>query len=85
MPSRNYLDLVTFDLWTVLGPRYGPWTAVRGPTDAEGNRPPQRVSIAPPPTGADLELPPASGAAGVAVVNGTNTVVFLQPRRPRIR
>ena len=85
LPSRNYLDMATFDVWTVLGPQYGPWMVVRGPTDADRNRPPTRINTAPPPTGIDLELPPASGAAGVAVVNGTDTVVFLRPRRPRIR
>ena len=84
LPSRNYLDMATFGIWTVLGPQYGPWMAVRGPTDSEGSRPPTRISTTPPPTGIDLELPPASGAAGVAVINGTDTVVFLRPQRPRI-
>ncbi len=83
LPSRNYLDMATFDVWTVLGPQYGPWMAVRGPTRAQPNGPPTRVNTAPPPIGADLALPPASGAAGVAVVNGTDTVVFLRPQRPR--
>ena len=78
--SRNYLDMTSFGVWAVVGPRYGPWLAVRGPTRSEQAGPTQ---VRAPNSPLDLELPPASGPAGVAVVNGDGTVMFMRPERRR--
>ena len=87
LSSRNYLDMTTFDVWTVVGPQYGPWVAYRGPTRAESNRAPGRVGrpvrIQTPGQAVALELPAGSGTAGIAVVNGEETLIFLQPQRGR--
>lgn len=92
LSSRTYLDIVTFGQWVVVGPRYGPWLAVRGPTRREqrqGNprrpTPPVRVTVQEPPATnrPDLTIPAGSGPAGVAVVTSDGMVVFLQPRRAR--
>ena len=69
-----------YGLWAVVGPRYGPWTAVRGPTREEPQRPIQvRARNSP----VFLDVPPASGPAGVAVVNGDGEVLFMRPVRSR--
>ena len=92
LSSRNYLDVATFGQWAVVGARYGPWLAVRGPTRTEqaqgsARRPtlPIRVVVQEPAAGnrPDLTIPAGSGPAGVAVVTGDGTVVFLQPQRVR--
>ncbi len=92
LSSRNYLDIATFGQWAVVGARYGPWLAVRGPTRTEqrqGNprqpTPPVRVEVQEPPATnrPDLTIPAGSGPAGVAVVTSDGTVVFLQPQRAR--
>jgi len=85
LSSRNYLDITTFDLWVIVGATYGPWLAVRSPTRHELIQRPTRVVVRQPNTQGrpDLTLAAGSGAAGVAVVNGDGTVVFLQPQRAR--
>jgi outer membrane protein assembly factor BamB len=87
LSSRNYLDVTSFDPWVVVGPMYGPWTAVRAPTRNEQRQAPTRVTVlqAGGSEGgrADFIIPAGSGPAGVAVVNDDGTVVFLQPRRAR--
>ena len=85
LSSRNYLDIAAFGPWVVVGAHYGPWLAVRGPMRNEQRRAPTRVTVQQPSLAGqpDLSIPPGSGAAGVAVVNGDGMVVFLQPRRAR--
>lgn len=85
LTSRNYLDLVSFDPWVVVGAAYGPWTAVRGPMRFERARRATQVNVQQQntPGHADLSVPPASGPAGVAVTNWDGSVAFLQPRRGR--
>lgn len=92
LSSRNYLDIATFGQWAVVGARYGPWITVRGPTRTEQDRgnlrrptPPVRLEVQEPPaTGQPhLTIPAGSGPAGVAVITGDATVVFLQPQRAR--
>ena len=92
LSSRNYLDIATFGQWAVVGARYGPWVAVRGPTrteQARGNarRPTPPIRVVVQETAAanrpDLTIPAGSGPAGVAVVTSDGTVVFLQPRPVR--
>lgn len=92
LSSRNYLDLVSFEPWVVVGASYGPWIAVRGPTPFEigqsASRRGQRarqvtVQQQNTPGRPDLSVPPASGPAGVAVTNWDGSVAFLQPRRSR--
>ncbi len=92
LSSRTYLDIATFGQWAVVGARYGPWLAVRGPTRTEqiqGNpsqpTPPVRVEVQQPPATnrSGLTIPAGSGPAGVAVVTSDGTVVFLQPQRAR--
>ena len=85
LSSRNYLDIASFEPWVVVGALYGPWLAVRGPTRAEragraiGLPVRQPNAVGRP----DLKIPAGTGAAGVAVVNGDGSVVFLQPQRAR--
>lgn len=85
LSSRNYLDIASFEPWVVVGAHYGPWLAVRGPMRNEQRRTPTRITVPQSnlPGRPDLSIPPVSGPAGVAVVNGDGTVVFLQPRRAR--
>ena len=85
LSSRNYLDIASFEPWIVVGAHYGPWLAVRGPTRNEQRQTPIQVTVQQPnlPGRPDLSIAPGSGPAGVAVVNGDGTVVFLQPRRSR--
>ena len=85
LSSRNYLDIASFEPWIVVGAHYGPWLAVRGPTRNEQRRTPTRVTVQQSNLAGrpDLSIPPGSGPAGVAVVNGDGMVVFLQPRRER--
>ncbi len=92
LSSRNYLDVATFGQWVVVGARYGPWLAVRGPTRREQGQgtplrrtQPVRVVVQEPPATnrPDLTIPAGSGPAGVAVVISDGTVVFLEPRRAR--
>lgn len=86
LSSRNYLDIIPFGQWIVVGAHYGPWLAVRAPTRAEqeqGLTAPVQIQVQGPPTTnqAALSIPAGSGPAGVAVVNGDETIVFLGPQR----
>jgi len=85
LSSRGYLDLASYDPWVVVGPAYGPWVAVRGPTRSERAQRPQQITVRQPGGEGhpDLTVPASSGPAGVAVVNADGTVVFLQPQRAR--
>lgn len=85
LSSRNYLDIASFEPWVVVGAHYGPWLAVRGPTRDDQVQAPTRVTVQQSTLEGrpDLSIPPGSGPAGVAVVNGDGTVIFLQPRRAR--
>ena len=86
LSSRNYLDIIPFGQWIVVGAHYGPWLAVRAPTRAEqeqGLTAPVQIQVQGPPitNQAALSIPAGSGPAGVAVVNGDEMIVFLGPQR----
>lgn len=77
LPSRNYLDLAASPPWVVVGPRYGPWTAVRPPIPFSPRASPVRTTAL---RGENLTLPPAAGRGLVALVNGDGSLALLQPR-----
>ena len=87
LSSRTYLDMATYDPWVIVGPHRGPWVTVRGPTRSERGRSPalpgRTVQVRLPGQAVDLELAAGSGPAGVALVNGEETLVFLQLLRAR--
>jgi len=87
LSSRTYLDMATYDPWIIVGPHRGPWVTVRGPTRSERGPSPalpgRTVQVRLPGAAIDLELAAGSGPAGVAVVNGDDTLVFLQLLRTR--
>ena len=86
LSSRNYLDVTPFGRWVVVGAHYGPWLAVRASSRVEqdqGLTAPVQVSIPGPPVTNQkaLIIPAGTGPAGVAIVNGDGTIVFLEPQR----
>ena len=83
LSSRNYLDISVFAPWAVVGARYGPWVAVRAPTRTENQNRSVRVNVRASGDELDLLVPAGTGPAGVAVVNGDGTLVFLEPQRTR--
>jgi outer membrane protein assembly factor BamB len=78
--ARTYVDLVGFDPWVVVGPRYGPWLRARAPRVFN-----PRATLISDTTarGTDLRISPGVGPAGVALVNGDGTVILLRLQDPR--
>jgi outer membrane protein assembly factor BamB len=78
--ARTYVDLVGYEPWVVVGPRYGPWLRARAPRVFT-----MRASLSSDTAavGSDLRISPGVGLAGVALVNGDGTVTLLVPQAPR--
>jgi outer membrane protein assembly factor BamB len=78
--ARTYVDLVGYDPWVVVGPRYGPWLRAMAPRVFTA-----RAALISDTTarGSDLRISPGVGPAGVALVNGDGTVILLRPQEPR--
>jgi outer membrane protein assembly factor BamB len=78
--SRTYIDLVAYDPWVVVGPRYGPWLRARAPEVFTARAALLSDTVA---RGSTLRISPGVGPAGVALANGDGTVIFLRPQEPR--
>jgi outer membrane protein assembly factor BamB len=80
LSARTYVDLVAYDPWVVVGPRYGPWLRARAPRVYVARATLISDTVA---RGSGLRISPAAGPAGVALVNGDGTVILLRPQEPR--
>lgn len=77
LAARTYVDLAAAAPWVVVGPHYGPWTLVRAPGRGAGtgNSPaPPSYSIE---AETEIRVPPATGAAGIALVDRNGAITFL--------
>jgi len=75
LSARTYVDLTTLGPWAIVGPLYGPWVRIRPPYDPADEQRPVRDNLV---GGSGLRLAPTSGPAGLALVNGDGTVVFMR-------
>ena len=80
LSARTYVDLVGYEPWVVVGPRYGPWLRARAPRVFT---PRVRLTSDTAVRGTDLRISPGVGPAGVAVVNGDGRVILLIRQQPR--
>ena len=80
LTARTYIDLVGYEPWVVVGPRYGPWLRARAPRVFTARATLASDTAA---RGSDLRVSPGIGLAGVALVNGNGSVILLVPRAPR--
>jgi len=78
--ARTYVDLVGYEPWVVVGPRYGPWLHARAPRVFTSRA---RLTSNTAARGRDLRISPGVGPAGVAIVNGDGTVILLIPQESR--
>jgi len=78
--ARTYVDLVGYEPWVVVGPRYGPWLRARAPRVFTSRA---RLTSNTAARGSDLRISPGVGPAGVAIVNGDGTVILLIPQESR--
>jgi outer membrane protein assembly factor BamB len=77
--GRMYLDLAVWRTWVIASPQYGPWLTIEGPRQRIAPSNPGTPVVASIASADDIALPPAVGAAGVALIDNTGTVRFLTP------